>query len=97
MTIKQIKSDWSGKDMIQGLYGKKQFAVADYGPFGKCVAVVVNDGEWRTVVALVQVSTGNDLFRDEHSRPCYNMHDALDVADEILQDMYGRNYDKEVK
>ena len=53
-------------------------------------------GEWSTVVALVQVSTGEDLFRDEHSRPCYNMSDALDVADEILQDMYGRNYDKEV-
>ena len=89
MTIREIKALWGSKDRIQGCTGKKQFATYDFQEFGKCVVVVVNDGAYlgRTVVALVQVATGNDLFHGEHSRPCDNMDDAIDVAGEIIGQM----------
>ena len=89
MTIKGIKETWGNMVEIQGCRGKKQFAVYGFGGFGKCVVVVVNECGFfgRTVVAVVQVSSGEDLLKGEHSRPCDNMDDALDVAGEMLSQM----------
>lgn len=89
MTITEIKKEWAGKGMIQGCGGKIQFTVWNFENFGKCVVVVSNEGGYfgRTVVALVQVSTGKDLFLGIHSRPCDNMDDAIDVAGEIISQM----------
>ena len=88
MTIKEIKAQWSEKAKINGLSGKKQFTVWSFTGYGKCVVVVVNDPHMeRFVVGVVPVSTGIDVLAD-HARPCDNMDDAIDVAGEILSDMW---------
>ena len=88
MKIKDIKAKYQQIEEIKGLSGKKQFTVFTFEePIGKCVVVVVNNFYMdRVVVALVQVSTGIDILAD-HSRPCDNMEDAIDVADEIVSSM----------
>ena len=94
MTIKAIKEEFAKKTRYQGISGGKwQFTVWRMTKKGKCVLCVQNLGgyEGRWVVACISTIDGKDLFHNDHSRPCDNMDDAIDVASEILSSMYAEN------
>ncbi len=93
MTIKEIKTEWSKKTIYQGGSGKWQFTTYQLTRNGKCVIAVQNEDRdyGRTVVACISTLDGKDIFHNHHSRPCDNMNDAVDVASEIISEMYNND------
>ena len=90
MTIKEIKSEWAKKSSYKGGQGKWQFTTWKFTKNGTCVIAVQNEGGefGRTVVACISTLDGKDLLHSDHSRPCDNMDDAVDVVGEMLNDMF---------
>ena len=85
MTIKAIKEKY--KD-YQKDTGKNMFTTYDFGDdIGKVVVVVNSSKSYgKTVAQVVRVSDGKELLPKDMNRPCDNLDDAIDVADEMLQE-----------
>lgn len=82
MTIKQIKEVYKNYQ-IRGAE-TNSFAVTTDSKHGKVVIVVNNcKGYGKTVMQVVRVSDGKELLPDGACRPCDNLDDAVDVANEM--------------
>lgn len=87
MTIKEIKriyTDWN-KERFNG---KRMFTQSYYinekGEKEKTVIVVDNDRYMgKYVIGIVRVKDGKQLLPNGACRPCDNLDDACDVADEM--------------
>lgn len=87
MTIKAIKEQYRGYELRGN--EKNMFTTYDFGgDFGKCV-IVVNQckGYGNTVVQVVRVHDGAELLEEGACRPCDNLSDAIDVANEMLEEI----------
>lgn len=85
MTIKAIKKQYKNYHVGSGEHNS--FVTADFLGIGRCV-IVVNICKHRYVgdyvMQVVRVKDGCPLLKDDASRPCDNLSDAVDVAGEML-------------
>ena len=91
MTIKAIKEKYKNYSMGFGVR-KNMFAVYDYGDGNGKVVIVVNYcGKYlgRDVVQAVRVRDGKELLAEGRCRPCDNLDDAIDVAGEMIREVWG--------
>ena len=89
MTIKQIKENYKNYKTVGN--EKNSFVVTHYVGYGKCVIVVNSDKIYgKAVTQIIRVEDGKELLQED-IRPCDNLSDALDVAEEMLRERLSEN------
>lgn len=86
MTVKAIKEQYKDYDLaLNG--GKNSFVVTTLTDAKVKAVIIVNVHQvGKSVVQLIRVSDGAELFKNGECRPCDSLADAVDVADEMIQD-----------
>jgi hypothetical protein len=93
MTIKQIKEVYKNYKTVGN--EKNSFVVTHYVGYGKCVIVVNSNKIYgKTITQIIRVEDGKELLQ-ENIRPCDNLSDALDVAEEMLRERLSENKEYE--
>ena len=93
MTIKQIKEVYKNYKTVGN--EKNSFVVTHYVGYGKCVIVVNSNKIYgKTITQIIRVEDGKELLQ-ENIRPCDNLSDALDVAEEMLRERSSENKEYE--
>lgn len=86
MTIKAIKEQYKDYEIARN-GGKNSFVVTNLTDAKVKAVIIVNvHNVGKSVIQLVRVSDGEELFKNGECRPCDSLEDALDVAEEIVWD-----------
>lgn len=88
MTIKEIKEKYKNYQVDGN--EKNMFATYDYKDGNGKVIIVVNSHPnkyvGKHVTQVIRVSDGKELLKDGSCRPCDNLDDAIDVAEEMIEE-----------